>query len=230
MLNIREKVFFVSGSDFFQRQLAVGNIKKRISKNSHELLSSSIFYGKETELVSLQEKLLTASFGKNKVIIFKDFLGLNIAIRNFIFVNLEKVLSVNYIIFETDKDYYQLQRNKKITSDKLFNLILTKSSLIKVTSLKRKVSMNDFIDALRRKDLSSSLYILESLFESGSKDKMFGVQVIGILVRNSSYLKDSFKKDKSFKYLWEADRAIKEKGVDVRLAIQTLLVKLAGLH
>ena len=229
MLNIREKVFFVSGSDFFQRQLAVGNIKKRISSNRPELLSSSIFYGKETELINLQEKLLTTSFGKNKIIIFKDFLGLNIAIRNFIFANLEKILAVNYIIFETDKDCYQLQRNKRINSDKLFNLILTKSSLIKVTSLKPKASINDFMDSLRRKDLSSSLYILESLFEGGSKDKLLGVQVIGILVRNSSYLKGSLKKNKSFKYLWEADRAIKEKGVDVRLAIGALLVKLAEL-
>ena len=85
------------------------------------------------------------------------------------------------------------------------------------------------MDSLRRKDLSSSLYILESLFEGGSKDKLLGVQVIGILVRNSSYLKGSLKKNKSFKYLWEADRAIKEKGGDVRLAIGALLVKLAEL-
>lgn len=132
----------------------------------------------------------------------------------------------NSIIFETDKDYYQLQRNKKFISDKFFSLVFKKAALFKIASSKKKVSIEDFFNSVRKNDLASSLFVLESLFTGAAKDKSLGPQIVGFLVGKFSYLGYSAKKDKYFKHLWEADRAIKEKGFDTRLVIETLLVKL----
>jgi len=230
MVSIRERIFLICGADFSQRQRALTNLKNRILKNSPLSLNSITFYSKELDSKTLKEKLFVSSFGKNKVVIFKNFFEMKAQTRILLFNNLKKILTTNYIICETDKDHYQLQSNKRLISDKLFALVLKRAALFRVASSKRKVSIQDFMSSIRKSDLTSSLYILESLFEAGAKDKVLGPQVIGILVRNFSYLKNPVEKDRAFKYLWEADRAIKEKGLAPRLVIETLLVRLFTEH
>ena len=225
MVNIRERVFLISGTNFLQRQRAVENIKKRILKEKAQSLNVLTFYGKETNVKDLGEKLFTISFGKDKIAVFKNFQDLPVAVRNFLFENLKRILFNNYLIFETDKDYYQLQRDKKFAADKFFIFCLKRAALFRVASTKGEPTIEDFIGSIRKDDLATSVYILEKLFKGGSKDKILGPQIIGILVRKFSFLKNPAEKGKYFKYLWEADRAIKEKGLDPRLVIETLLVK-----
>jgi hypothetical protein len=230
MVSIREKVFLVCGGDFLQRQRALDSIKKRLLKNEPRPLASLTFYSKEINIKDLQEKLATASFDKKRILIFKDFSNLASRARSFLFDNFKKIVLSNYIIFETDSEYYYLQRSKKITADKLFAIVISKSAVYRVASPKRSASMQDFMDSVRRNDLASCLYILECLFEGGAKEDALGPQIIGILTRKFSYHKNSSEKETYFKYLWEADRAIKEKGLGVRLIIEALLVKLIGPH
>lgn len=92
MMNIREKVFFVSGDNFLQRQRAIEGIKKRIQKDKFTSLNTLTFYSKEIYLQDLQEKLFTASFNKSKIAVFKDFPDLTSAVRNLLFDNLERIL------------------------------------------------------------------------------------------------------------------------------------------
>lgn len=230
MVNIRERVFLISGTNFLQRQRAVENIKKRILKEKARSLNVLTFYGKEMNVKDLGEKLFTVSFGNDKIVVFKNFQDLPVMVRNFLFENLKKILSINYLIFETDKDYYQLQRDKKFVTDKFFIFCLKRAALFRVASTKEKSTIEDFIGSIRKDDLVASVYILEKLFKGGSKDKILGPQIIGILVRKFSFLENHAEKGKYFKYLWEADRAIKEKGLDPRLVIETLLVRVLGVH
>ncbi len=230
MVNIRERVFLISGTNFLQRQYAIRNIKKRILKGKHTPLDTIIFYAKETKLEDLAEKLLTASFEKIKIAVFKNSQDLSPATRTFLFKNLNKISAANYLIFETDKDYYQFQRNKKFSSDKLFSFILKKAAVFRISSTREKNTIEDFMSSVRRNDLTTSVYILEKLFKEGSKSKILGPQIIGILVRKLSYLRGSSEKERCFQCLWEADRAIKEKGLDPRLVIETLLTKVLKPH
>jgi len=230
MVNIRERVFLISGTNFLQRQHAVENIKKRILKGKAASLNVFTFYGKEVNPKDLGEKLFTTSFGKERIAVFKNSQDLPSAARKFLFDNLTRILSNNYLIFETDKDYYQLQKDKRFTNDEFFVSVLKRAALFRVVSTKERATIEDFIASLRKDDLVTSVYILEKLFAGGFKDKILGPQIIGILVRKFSFLKNPTEKDRYFKYLWEADRAIKEKGLDPRLVIESLLVRVLGPH
>ena len=185
-------------------------------------------------------KFFTTSFGKERIAVFKNSQDLPLPASKFLFDNLKRILSNNYLIFETDKDYYQFQKDKRFTNDEFFVSVLKKAALFRVVSTKRKATIEDFIASLRKNDLATSVYILEKLFAGGSKDKILGPQIIGILVRKFSSLsaqggsasggKNPTEKDRYFKYLWEADRAIKEKGLDSRLVIESLLARVLGPH
>jgi len=249
MVNIRERVFLISGTNFLQRQRVIENIKKRIAKDNPAFVNTLTFYGKEPDTRSLQKELFTVPFGKSRMVLFKNFQDLVPPVRNFLFVNLDKILAVNYIVLETDREYYQLQKDKTFLSDKFFNLVSQRAASFKVSSL-RKAAIGDFIGSIRKKDLVSSLHILEELFKEGGKEKSLGPQIIGILVGRFSYLADEEKsfslrernpnsfqnthtyskslyhENRCFQYLWEADRALKEKGLNSRLVIEILLVKL----
>jgi len=222
MVNIRERAFIICGADFFARKQALANIKKRVLKAKPASLNTITFYPKETSVQSLQDKLLNLSFSGVRIAVFKDFLKLSPAVKELFLNSLNKILENNYIVFETESSYYQLQRNKKTANDKFFGAILKKAALFRVSSAKRESTIGDFIESISRRDLPSSLYILESLFDTQAKSKALGPQVIGVLVNKFGACKDG----SSLEYLWQADRAIKEKGRDTRLVIETLLVKL----
>ncbi|MFH1504689.1 MAG: hypothetical protein ABIH08_04820 [Candidatus Omnitrophota bacterium] len=222
-INIRERVFVVCGADFFTRKQALANIKKNILKVKPASLSTLTFYPNETDLKDLGNKLFSKSFSGAKIVIFKDFCGLSLPVRDLLFNNLKQILTVNYIIFETEIEYYQLQRNKKYINDKFFGFILKKAALFRVSSAKKENTIGDFINSVDRKDLSSSVYILESLSEGGVKEKALGPQIIGVLANRLSL---SGNQSENLQYLWEADRAIKEKGHNTRLILEVLLTKL----
>lgn len=225
-LSFRERVFVVCGANYFSRRQALANIKKRALKGHGACLNVLTFYSKEVNVKDLREKVLSESFSGNRIAVFKDFPALSSPVKDFLFNNLKKILAVNYAVFETEEDYYHLRRSKKISSDKFFNLIFEKAALFKAASSSRKSAIGDFIAGINKRDLASSLYVLESLFEGGNKEKVLGPQILGVLVNRFSAHK---RKDVCFKYLWEADRAIKVKGQDARLALETLLVKLFAL-
>ena len=141
------------------------------------------------------------------------------------FKNIKKILSANCLIFDTDKEFYQLQRDKKFMSDDLFALVLRGAAIYRVSSLKREFSIQDFISSLRKNDLKASLYVVESLFAAGTKDSILGPQIIGILVQSCSRF-SHWRRKECLEYLWEADRALKERGIDSRLVVETVLTKI----
>jgi len=227
MVTIRQRIFMICGAHYFGRQRAIENIKKRFSTKNPSL-NTFTFYSKEANPEQVEEALLTASFTDARIVLFKDFTALNAAIRTFLFSHYRQLLQGLYLIFETDKDFYQLQRDRLMTSDSFFNLIMKQASLIRVGSSARPVCLQDFIMSVKRHDLSASLYTLERLCETDAKAKILGPQIMGILISHFAYNKNVPSASKQFAYLWQTDRALKEKGIDSRLALETLLVKLFG--
>jgi hypothetical protein len=224
MVKLEERIFLVAGQDYFQRQRAIESIEKRISKVSS--LNTVIFYSKEIDLKILKEKLFTFSFDKEKIVIFKEAQNLPSLIKYFLFKNMKKIIAFNYVIFEIEEDYQKLSKNKNFTQDTFFSFLLKKATPFKLTSFSLRLTLEDFKSSIRKGNLNLSLFILERLFKEAKKRDILGMQILGILINEFSYLKNPWEREKYLSYLWEADRKIKEKGIDSQLAITEALVKM----
>ncbi len=227
-MDTANRIFLIYGSNYLGFKRAIEGLKKRLSCVGRDALNSIVFYAKELEISDLSNVLLSVSFSKDRIVIFKDFDFLNGDCRNFIFKNINKIIEGNCLVFQTDRDYYQLQKNRKFSGDDLFSFLIKKSASIKIGFEKKPLSVEDFIITARKRDLSSCLYCVESLFKDSSKAKILGPQLMGILISQIAYHRDSTRKSVDFTNLWEADRLMKEKGVNSRLVIETLLTKLFG--
>ncbi len=229
MVTTNTRVFFVSGSDFAGRRLIIENIKKKTLATGQTPLNILNFYSKEINIKDLQEKVLLSSFDKNKMLIFKDVYNLSKEVKDFLFNNLGKIISNNYVVFEAESDSL---KGKKISTDKFFNFIANSATCYKTSLSEPALSFDDFKKSIRQNNAAQAIYVLAKLYEAKSSDnekKALGLQLLGILVSEFSYLKNDILRKKYFNYLWEADRAIKERGFDPRFAIELFLSKsLAG--
>ncbi|MFA5007656.1 MAG: hypothetical protein WC546_00300 [Candidatus Omnitrophota bacterium] len=224
MVSTKEKVFFVSGANFSGRRLIIENIKKKTLKGNISSFNILNFYPKEINLKDLQEKVLLSSFDKEKILIFKDAYNLPKEVKDFLYDNFSKAISNNYIIFEAEGNYSL--KNKKIASDKFFNFILSKAACYKADTKFYEISFDDFRKSIRQNNVTQAIYVLDKLFEEKASDnekKTLGLQLFGVLISESSYLKNDTLRKKYLNYLWEADRAIKERGLDPRFAIELFL-------
>ncbi|UCC95132.1 MAG: hypothetical protein JSW40_10075 [Candidatus Omnitrophota bacterium] len=227
MVNPARRIFFVIGTDFLHRQRAIENIKTRILHNKSSPINTIIFYSKEIEMNDLRKKVLTFSFDKEKIIIFKNASALTMAIKKFFVENLKEITSSNYLIFEIEQDHRNVFQDTKLTKDKFFSFLLKRGTILRISSTLQRLTLDDFKRSIRRSDYARSFYILEKLFEK-EKGKDLGPQILGILVYEFSRTKNPHQKEKYFSYLWETDRAIKEKGVNSRLALEVLIARLSA--
>ena len=186
MINVRERVFLICGPDFLAHQRAIESIKKRILSGRSAPLNLATLYSKELNLKTLGPDLVNTSFDKGRIIIFKEFHSLSSDAREIIAASLKKALLVNYIIFETDKDYYELNKNKRYLADKLFNFIISRAALFRAAKALRQISLVDLMESVKKKDLKKSLHVLEALFETGANQKVIGPQILGFLVNRFS--------------------------------------------
>lgn len=228
------RIFLVTGKDFDQRQLLIETIKNRILNKLAASLNVLTFYGKEIDIKTFQERISTFSFDKEKIIIIKGIEGLSRELKETLLKNFKKILTHNYVILETEKEYMQLERDKKISSDSFFVFVLKYAAIPfkhKKSFVPYDATFEGFRQSARKADAAGTLYILEKLFESKTSDKekeILGLQILGVLVGECSYLKNPLIKEKSFNYLWETDRLIKERGIEPRFALEILLTKLLG--
>jgi hypothetical protein len=221
---IRKKIFCVIGLDFFHRQRAIDRIKFQILKNKNYSLNTTTLYSGELDTKRLQEAVFHFSFDREKIILFRNSQKLPSDIKNFLLKEINKIIVFNYVIFEIERDYREFVSDKKIIQDTFFRYILKNSTLRKIHSFKEDISLKKFIIDVRRNRFSSALYKLERLFLEFKNDKKLGVQILGALVREFSYL--AGQRQKYFDLLWDTDRLIKEKGIDPKLALEILITKL----
>lgn len=226
MANLKDRIFVVVGNDFDQRRLIIENIKSKILQKSKSPFSTLTFYAKEIDLKDLQEKVSLVSFDKNKILVFKNADSLKKEIKDFLIKDINKIISNNYLLFEMEKDYFL--NDKGPGADKFLKFIFLNSAIFKAGRPVYQANFDSFKKSIRMGDLSSSLYVLNKLFEGKTSDterKVLGLQIFGVLVSEVSYLKDKSLRQKYLSFLMEVDRMIKEKGMEPKFAIELFLAK-----
>jgi hypothetical protein len=226
MAKIEDRLFLVASTLFGQRQRAIENIRRSILKSAPSSLHIFTFYSKNIDINELKRKLFTFSFNKDKIIIFKEADALPSNIKDFLFKNIREIISSNFLILEIEREYQSFSRDRKFVSDSFFSFVFKKAKLFKMSSPRLTASLEDFKRSLRRGNLVSSLYIVEKLFKENAKEKELAMQILGILIREFCNLSNPYEKKRCLNYLREGDRLLKDKGVDSRLAVELLLIKL----
>lgn len=226
-MNTAKKVFLVIGDDFFQRRRLIENIKKTILQNKKDPLNIINIYTKETDFKTVQEKVLNFSFNQEKIVVFKDAYRLSPSVKDFLLKNFEKIISANYLILEIEAEYSLFRQDRKITSDRFFQFLFKEAVGLKTSAPAPETSSwNDFSRGMRQKDLEGCLYFLEKLFRAEGNGKELAPLILGVLGREISFCRDPQEKETGFFHLWQTDRQIKEKGIEAKLAIEILLIKL----
>lgn len=230
MVRFQDRLFLVVGLKFTERQRAIDIIKTKILHNNlSSSLASLSLYAKEINIADFKEKTLTVSFEKNKILLIREAASLPDEVREFLLDNFEKILSLNYIILEVEKDYLQWKEEKRVLADKFFCFALKNATIYKTASdTPVEPSFEALKTSVRKNDLSGSLYVLDKLFTGRVRDELLGVQVLGWLVSECSYTRNALQKEKCLGLLWEADRAMKEGGLAPKTALEIALVKLLG--
>ena len=222
-----KKIFYVVGNDPLSRKDSVDKLCAGILSEKSKSINIVNLYCDQIEMPKLKEVLLTFSFDGAKIVIFKNVDKLKTPIKKVLDDDFDKIIDVNYIIVEIDKDYAELNRDKKLLADLFFKKVFTLGKGFKASASKDiSVSLDDFKQSLRGNDWGRSLFVLDKLFDETGKSYDIGPQILGILNYKFAYSKNREKKKQYFSYLWEADRAIKEKGLNSRLVVERLIVKL----
>jgi hypothetical protein len=226
MVVVKNRLFCVIGISFSDRSQAIEKIKNNILKNKNRALNVSVLYGRGLTLPTLKEVVYSYSFDGDRVIILKEADYLSPSLKEFFLQEFEEILTLCYIIFEIDKNYGDFIKDKNIQMDNFFQTILKRSLLTKLYSYKDQISMGSFVYALRKSNIAAALHSLERLFLEGKHESSIGLQVLGVLVREFSSPRYQNEKLKYLKLIWETDRLMKDKGVEPKVALGTLVTKL----
>ncbi|MFH1772174.1 MAG: hypothetical protein ABH872_05085 [Candidatus Omnitrophota bacterium] len=230
-MKISDRLYLVAGKDLRQRKMAIERIKQKISKETSACYSEYIIFGKDADCLSIKENVFTFSFTRGKILILRDPLKLSKDVKIILKNNLDKVLSVHYLIVESQDDYYYLQNSKKLASDELFGFILRNAQKVKISSSGPPNFMANFKKSIRAAGKEAVFLSLENLFKEVSNASDIAPLILGIMVNEVSAIKDKAKRLSCLEYIWRADRDIKEYGNDARVAVELLLIRLfnAGL-
>lgn len=218
-MNIKAKVFLFAGDKAIQRETSISELKKKIFP-SGKACSVFIYHCDNLTLNILQEEVFTFAFDQEKLLIFKGIENLTEELSAFFKENLIKMAGMSYLVFESDYDVNAL-RNEK---NDFFGLLLRDAAVINASSGVRSVTVDDFTFCLRRNDLAGAIYAVNKLFDE--EGNFLGPLIIGILNGRAAYISDKVEKVRMLDLIWEADRAIKEKGIDARLVVEILLIKI----
>ena len=131
------------------------------------------------------------------------FIAINLPkeVKDFLYDNLEKIISNNYIIFEAESDAL---KSKKVSADKFFNFIANSAVCYKTSLSAPAPSFDDFKKSIRQNNIAQAIYVLAKLYEARSSDgekKALGLQLLGILISEFSYLKNDILRKKYFSLL-----------------------------
>ncbi len=224
---LKNKVFLIVGEDFSSRKHAIESIKKKLARGRPSVFQVSTIYSDQTDLNGIKELLFTSSFGGERIVIFKDITSLDKEIKDFLYKNLNTVVSSNYLIMEIEFSPDQIYRDKRFTADKLLGYLLKYARIIRIRSFPESVSIKKLIFSLRDRKLDRSLYILEKIFsDTGVRTDALAMMVLGSLSREFSRLRLPVEKERCFLLLWDTERALKEGRVPPKLALELLITKL----
>jgi len=223
--NTKQRLFLVAGPDYNRRRTAVDDIKKKISVTP-QALNTFTFYGKDTELEDFRKRLLTLSFGQSGIVLIKEPLSLPAPVKEFITNNLTRILAANFLICDSSIDLSARSGRKP---DKFWETLAAKASLIRVDSAVGPDHLEAFKLSLRRNDFGRAALAAERMFETDTSSRDPGPLLIGILNAQCLWLADQSLRRRWLRYIWKADRQMKEKGLSSRLVMARLLGQLFSL-
>ena len=184
------------------------------------------FYPEKVKKNEIKEMLNLASFGKKRMIIFKNPQNLSASIKDFLYKELKKKINA-FLVFEIEKDCNKFL--EEVKEDLFLQFILKEGNLYRTYSLSTFPQIYKFIYAFRKNDYPQALKILENLFKEETNSNLLGTKLLGILIKNYSLFhlfNSSSSQNDLLSLLWETDRLIKEKGISSCLALERLLIKL----
>ncbi|MCM8787223.1 MAG: hypothetical protein NC935_04125 [Candidatus Omnitrophica bacterium] len=226
MVNLRNKFFFVIIPNFLKRKETVENLTKKILQNSPTSLNVLVLYSKELNLETFKNKTSFISFDSKKILIFKEITQLPPDVKDNFVENLTKLISNNYFIFETEKEYFDFIHDKRFSNDKFFKFLFQHATVIKASKANNISLFTEFKKYLNRADIEGTFYALEKLFSQYPNDDKLSLQILGMLVFKASLIEDITRKEYYLDELFKLDRALKEKNIDAKLAIEKTITKL----
>ncbi|MCM8774313.1 MAG: hypothetical protein NC820_06230 [Candidatus Omnitrophica bacterium] len=224
MVDVKKRVFLITGADFFYRKRVLDSIKLRVVGDKYSPFNTIVIYSKDVEENKLKETLLNLPLIDNRVFIFKEADKLNKQLKDFLFNNLDKLVSNNYLIFEIEVDYFYLK--DYLTKDNFFGYLLRNAQLIKTGSFEENFSISRFMRMLKINNLEGAFYTIEKIFEDNKNSEVLGMQILGAICREFSYINDPWEKEKFFNVIWETERALKEGRIEPLLALERLIIKI----
>ena len=223
---LRKSIYFVIGLDFINRKRAVEKIQSRIIDPKNSCLNTHIYYSEDIDRDNLRNLLFSFSFGGKKVVIFKEVQKLLSPIKDFLYNNIQKIITNNYLIFELNQDCWSFKQNRRFAKDKFFIFLFKQASVYKLASSRSELSLKYLMNLIRDRRLTDALYSLENIFNTAAQENILGMQILGALSRNASYLYDLKIKKKYFNLIWNTERELKEGKLSARLSLELLIVKL----
>jgi len=225
---MRKDIFCIIGSDYVHRHRALERIKNEILKdNNISSLDVVTIYPEKVKKREIKEILNLASFGKKRIIVFKNPQNFSASVKNFLYEELKKKIDA-FLVFEIEKDYNKF--SEKIKEDLFLQFILKEGVLYRTYSSATFSQIYKFIYAFRKKNYPQALRILENLFREETNNNLLGARLLGVLIKNYNFFRlfnsSSDQNEELLYLLWETDRLIKEKNISSRLALERLLIKL----
>lgn len=217
---VRKNIFVLLGTDPKFKNIHIERIKKKLREKKPSLSSFNL-YPDELELSFIQEELENFSFSP-RLFIFRNVEILDSSLKNFLLSFLRRRDLVDYFIFD-----FALEVEKKIQleKDNFFSFLLRTGILTRMGSLKKELDFKDLSQALRRKDISSSLLSVRVLFKRMRKEKV-ALQILGLVVKIFSNSGTSIFEKKLRDYIVEADRLLKEGIIEPQVVIELLILRL----
>jgi len=228
-VSLKHRVFCLISEIYSDRRKVLDQIKNKTLSGPANPLNTSIIYAHKLDPDALARVLSGFSFCGKKLIVIKDADKLDKACKALLEKEFKLSDSLNVIVLEIEKDPWQFSRDKKISKDLFFQAVLKQATVVKSRAYKEQMTFYKLTSALQKRQMSSAFYILETLFLEYKNDRALGMQLIGTLVRHFSSLSDPHKKETYLSLVWKADRLIKEKGIEPRLALEMLLTEICAI-
>lgn len=222
----KQRVFCVIGRAYSERQQILKKIKAKVLSGKSNPLNTDTLYPRHLDPEKLKSELSHFSFEGKRLIIFKDAASLSSQCKAVLLKELKEKRTSNYFVFEIERNPSECMRDKKIAQNSFFRYLFAHSAILKNHSAVEDITFFQLFAAVRRHQAAKALYILEKLFLEFKNDRTLSMQIIGALVRYISSLPGARQKDKYLTHLWRADRLIKEKGIDPKLALEVVFTEM----
>lgn len=211
-MGLNGNVYALIEEDSNKANILISQIITKIFPQERRNVFNIINIYPDTDLEYIKATLYNVTFGEKVLVIFRHIDLYKRELRDFIFENLSNIRKHNHILFYIEKDLNSF--TQQASSDKLLTYILKQ---VKRGSTYNRKPLSNLVRYIKSNNTSLALNELDKILretEPRQENRILG------------YLWKSLPEERFFEYFLEADRLIKEKGIDFKLALVLLVIKL----